>query len=391
MKYEYCLKQISQVVLLKVIKSVEQERRTEKMKKSLLWVVVLILSISMVAAFSFVGCKAEEVVEEEAVEEEAVEEVAEEEASEEIVEELTTVTWGIDSFLTTFPQRVAEELGYFEEEGVDIQLRISALGVESMDQIIAQEVDLGNGAHWALVNRMSQPNIGLGGFILDWSVPVLLMVAPEIEELSDLEGKNIATINGSVWDWFIFKTLEAAGLTETDVNLLNFSSPVDYLGAAVRGDIDAGWFWEANLIKAKEALEPMGWIELVGRGDIASDASIKGHGPLPISLKAATEKPEALAGALIAYQRASDWISENPEEAVEMASRLMGMAVEDAEAILPYLNYYVGFPKEYVDLMKNMKVFALEKGYIEEEKDYDFDEKVMLEPMKLAFPDMTFE
>ena len=50
------------------------------MKKSLLWIVVLVLSISMIAAFSFAGCKKEakeEVVAEE--EEETVEEKAEEE------------------------------------------------------------------------------------------------------------------------------------------------------------------------------------------------------------------------------------------------------------------------------------------------------------------------
>jgi len=52
------------------------------MKKSLLWILVLVMSISMVAAFSLYGCKEEEVAEEEvAAEEEAtpVEEVAEEE------------------------------------------------------------------------------------------------------------------------------------------------------------------------------------------------------------------------------------------------------------------------------------------------------------------------
>jgi len=56
------------------------------MKKSLLWIVVLVLSISMVAAFSFAGCKAaaaeEEVVEEKAAEEEVVEEKAAEEVAE---------------------------------------------------------------------------------------------------------------------------------------------------------------------------------------------------------------------------------------------------------------------------------------------------------------------
>ena len=65
------------------------------------------------------------------------------------------------------------------------------------------------------------------------------------------------------------------------------------------------------------------------------------------------------------------------------------MSVEDAKAILPYLNYPLNFPKEYVDLMKDMKAYALEKGYIK--NDYNFDEKIALEPMKLAFPEMTFD
>ena len=51
------------------------------MKKSLLWIVVLVLSISMVAAFSFAGCKAEAAEEEAAVEEAPAEEEVAEEAA----------------------------------------------------------------------------------------------------------------------------------------------------------------------------------------------------------------------------------------------------------------------------------------------------------------------
>ena len=50
------------------------------MRKPLLWIIILIISISMIAAFSLYGCKEEEVAEEEVAEEEvAEEEVAEEE------------------------------------------------------------------------------------------------------------------------------------------------------------------------------------------------------------------------------------------------------------------------------------------------------------------------
>ena len=108
-------------------------------------------------------------------------------------------------------------------------------------------------------------------------------------------------------------------------------------------------------------------------------------------MKAATEKPEALAGAIKAYKRGADWINENPEEAAKLASKLMGLSIEDATNLIPSYRYTVGFTKEIVDLMKKMKEYALQKGYITPIKDYDFDKKIILEPMKLAFPEMVDE
>ncbi len=59
------------------------------MKKSLLWVVVLVLGISMITAFSLSGCKVKEAVVEAVVEEEAVEEAP----AEEVTEDRTLTVW----------------------------------------------------------------------------------------------------------------------------------------------------------------------------------------------------------------------------------------------------------------------------------------------------------
>jgi ABC-type nitrate/sulfonate/bicarbonate transport system substrate-binding protein len=168
---------------------------------------------------------------------------------------------------------------------------------------------------------------------------------------------------------------------------MNFGSPVDYLAAAVRGDVDAAWFWEANLLRAREALEPRGWRSIATRADVASQAAIDGHGPLPISLKAVAEKPGALVGALKAYKRAADWCAANQNDCARSAGRLMGVPIDDAKQLLPDMGYYVGFPKKYVELMKEMKSFALTQGYLRSGDDYDFDKKVVKQIVKSAFPD----
>lgn len=299
---------------------------------------------------------------------------------------LTPVVWGVDSFLTTLPQRIAAHFRWYEEEGVAINLRVSALGVESMDQIIAGEADLGNGAHWALVNRMARPNIGIGGFILAWRVPVCLMARGDIKTLADLKGKKIAVIKGSVWDWFLERALNKGGLKPVDVEVLNFGSPVDYLAAAMRGDVQAGWFWESNFARAKDVLGPQGWTCLAQRQDVAPVASIDGHGPLPISLKAVQEKPEAIAGALRAYKRAGDWCHANPDECATLANRLMGAPVREVRALIPELGWYVGSSDTYLPLLEDMKSFALSSGVLKPENDYKLADKIAFGPARRAFP-----
>jgi len=89
------------------------------MKKSLLWVVVLVLSITMVAAFSLYGCKAEKAApaEEEAAapaEEEAAEEVAEEE---EIVE-IQLALWAAGDI----PEEYLKQVNRFNSQQDKIKL-----------------------------------------------------------------------------------------------------------------------------------------------------------------------------------------------------------------------------------------------------------------------------
>ena len=76
------------------------------MKKSLLWLVVVLLSMSMIAVFSLAGCKGEEAAAEEEV---AEEEVAEEE--EEVVEELA----GGEDVTLTFGSWRTEDIALWDE------------------------------------------------------------------------------------------------------------------------------------------------------------------------------------------------------------------------------------------------------------------------------------
>ncbi|MBA7473408.1 hypothetical protein ES705_05430 [subsurface metagenome] len=118
------------------------------MKKSLLWIVVLVLSISMVAAFSLYGCKAEEV----AAEEEAVEEAPAEEAAEEAAPSKGVVTvlgtWGGDE-LASFQEAV---FPFTDETGIGMAFE----GTRDLAAVLTIRVEAGNPPDLAILPNPGQ-------------------------------------------------------------------------------------------------------------------------------------------------------------------------------------------------------------------------------------------
>jgi len=108
------------------------------MKKSLLWIVVLVLSISMVAAFSLYGCKptAEEEVAEEEV---AEEEVAEEEVAEEEVAVLEPATIQFMNSKSEIQVALEEAAVTFMDEypGVTVEIITAPEGSSPFERITA--------------------------------------------------------------------------------------------------------------------------------------------------------------------------------------------------------------------------------------------------------------
>ena len=116
------------------------------MKKSLLWLLIMLLTVSMVATFSLAGCKKEEVAEEEAVEEEvAEEEVAEEEAAptgEQVVlhSMFLGATWGT----------AAKELAVEYEEETGVKVDVELVGRDQIYTKLAMAV--AGGANYDIFN-----------------------------------------------------------------------------------------------------------------------------------------------------------------------------------------------------------------------------------------------
>ncbi len=138
-----------------------------------------------------------------------------------------------------------------------------------------------------------------------------------VSQVADLKGKSIGVVIGSTSHYSLLKALEDAGLSESDVTIINGDTS-EINAMWTRGDIDAAYIWDPTLTALKEA---GGTVIFTGEDGAAIGATT---GTVEVVNKDFGAKyPQAVAYYLLALQNAHDYYSENHDKVItDIASRL---------------------------------------------------------------------
>lgn len=297
--------------------------------------------------------------------------------------ETVTLEFGDAPWVCHLPIHIAQVKGFAAEEGLDIRFSVYSMPAMAMDDVLTGRLHgVTDGASWAIMVRLGKGDIALLSNLYDYGPATIGFVAKDgIETGADLRGKKIATIRGTIWDYTTYKLLDKYGMTEEDVQIESFLSAIEYFAAMERGEIDGAWFWEFLYDKARVELE--GYHTLITGYDL-DPMLIESWGIIPVQEAWARENPEVLKRLLRATQEGIDWINANEWEAAKIVEEEYMIPAPDAYRSIRQIEFYLGLYDEYVNFIKEMKDWAVEKGYID---DYDFEAKIISEPLKEVFPE----
>jgi ABC-type nitrate/sulfonate/bicarbonate transport system substrate-binding protein len=84
----------------------------------------------------------------------------------------------------------------------------------------------------------------------DYSLGDAFVVRPQsgIKSFKDQRGKRIAITAGTITHWGFLRSLEAAGVSEKEVTILDMPAAV-IAPAFIKGEIDGTWIWEPWIVK----------------------------------------------------------------------------------------------------------------------------------------------
>ena len=257
-----------------------------------------------------------------------------------------TLTLAHSTWVGYGPFYIARDKGFFEEEGVKIELQIMENTPLKMGALMAGQVDLvaSTADEFPIYMKPGKP---LKYFLaVDNSNGGDGVVSnKDIASVADLKGKKVAFEEGSVSQFFMNALLLEAGMTQDDIEVVNMTA-TDAGVAFVAGRVDAAVTWEPHLTQGEQA----------DHGRRLVDSSQKPG--LIVDVVAATEETmndhgEELKAFVRGWQRALDFLQSNPAEGYKIMADGVGGWLSDPaefEAVVTGI--------EYLDMNRNKEMFG---------------------------------
>ncbi len=150
---------------------------------------------------------------------------------------------------------VAEDQGYFEENGLEVTIKDYESGKAAADALIDGEADIATAADFVFVsNSFDHADLRVFGTVATAEVKELVARKDKgITTIDDLIGKKIGVTKKSGGEFALGRFLIFNALSYEDVELVDLK-PSEIVEAVLNGDIDAGFTWDPNVYDIKEEL-----------------------------------------------------------------------------------------------------------------------------------------
>lgn len=231
------------------------------------------------------------------------------------------------------PLTIAEQLGYFKDEGLQVEISDFAGGAKALQALVGGSADVVSGAYEHTINMQAkgQP---ITAFVLQGRAPQIVLAVsnktmPNYKSIADLKGKKIGvTAPGSSTNMMANFVLAKGGLKPSDVSFIGVGTSAGALSALRSGQIDA----IANLDPVVTMLQQKNDVRVVADTRTLKDTHDIFGGPMPAAtlyttdafLKKNPNTAQAMTNAMV---RALKWLQKaGPSDIIKVVpeSYLLG-------------------------------------------------------------------
>ena len=234
-----------------------------------------------------------------------------------------SMTMGSISWVGQVPIYIAQDQGFYEEEGLDFSLRIFGAGGEYMSAFLSNQLDG--------VSPVSSEAIIMKAQGKDFKIVLVqdsslggdgILAKDSIASIADFKGKKVAVDTSGVSYFFLLQVLKEAGLSKDDITAVN-TEPSAAAAAFQSNNVDIAVTYAPYLSEADEAVPD-------GRVIYDSSQMPTAIADLYLFDTAYIESnPEAVQAFVNATMKGLQYLQDNPEKGIAIGAAALEMEPED--------------------------------------------------------------
>ncbi len=250
---------------------------------------------------------------------------------------------------------VALAQGYFEAEGLAVNVKPFVVGKDALAALIRGEADLATVLETPLVFAI------LGGERLsvvaavgssDRNLALVANRASGVAKPADLVGKAIGVTRGSATEYFLHSFLVANKISDSRVRIID-TQLGDILRDLKSGKIAAAVLWNPLLLEVDAVLG--------GKGTVFSGEGIYTASDLVVGGRAFVEKNSAaMRGLIRALIRGEEFMKQSPEKALSIIASYTRTDESRLKPLLELFRFQVGIEQSLLLVLEDESRWAMD-------------------------------
>ncbi len=260
---------------------------------------------------------------------------------------LESIILGTTFLESVSPGFVAEDLHFFAENGLNVTLKYYDVGLNAVNAMQKGEVDMAWCAEYILVGKaLDNQNIQTIGSVAKTDFASIVARKDRgIENISDLYGKKVGVVRGTVMEFYLGRFLELNGLSISDVSLVNITL-AQSANVVINGDVDAVVSFPPYVETARQQL-----------GDNAVVWTVQGkqmlYGLITCRTDWVPQHSELVKNFLKSMSQTEDYMVQHPNEAKAIVQKKMNYTDDYMTTVWARNEFSLSLDQSLVVAMEN--------------------------------------
>lgn len=256
---------------------------------------------------------------------------------------------------------VAQEMGYFEDESLEVNFREFTTGEEALGSVINKEADLATVFSSPVIKAVFEgKDLSLISTLHTSSENISLLAnkSKGIDCVEKLKGKKVAVEKGTSAEYFLHALISESCLNLCEIEVINLPNS-EGLELFAQGKIDGVMTWNMPLYRTRKLLAPNETVAINSR-------SLNEYSILAGTREFVESNPTKIKKLLKALLKAENFTRNNKEETIRiLAEKSFGVSESEMTEVWDHFELRLGLDNLFLSSMEREARWHINQGMYE--------------------------